>query len=90
MLKTCDSKVHLVGDALGVLCDALMFRARDPALNRMIGELALRVAPIGLESGALQCWFEWNQLCDYLSLADRDLSSDPRLGRAQKSKGHRP
>ena len=47
--KTCDSRVQLVGVALGVLCDALTFRARDPVLNRMRGELALRVAPSGLD-----------------------------------------
>ena len=61
------------GVALGVLCDALMFRARDPVFNRMMGELALRVAPIGLELGALHCWSEWRQLCDDLSRADRDF-----------------
>ena len=90
VLTRCNSTVHLVGDALGVLCDALKFRARDPVLNRLLGELALRVAPIGLELEALHCWSEWNQLCDELSRSESEPSCDVRLAKAQKSKDFRP
>ena len=38
ILEQCNFVVHFVGDALGVLCDALQFRARGPKLGRMMGE----------------------------------------------------
>ena len=33
----------------------------------MMGELALRFAPLGLELAVIQCWSEWNDICDRLS-----------------------
>ena len=41
--------LRLVGDALGVLQGAVMFRARDAMINAMFMEMALLVAPKGAE-----------------------------------------
>ena len=85
-----NSTVHFVGDALGVLCDALAFRAKDPVLNKMMGELALRFAPLGLELAVTHCWSEWNEICDRLSRADDSVLRDRRLTSATATTDSRP
>ena len=49
ILEVAESQLAICGDALGVLVDALNFRAREPILNRVMAELALIIAPFGIE-----------------------------------------
>ena len=64
--------------------DALSFRAKDTTLNRMVAELALSFAPLGLELAVTHCWSEHNDLCDNLSRKAADVS-DSRLRAASLS-----
>ena len=52
---------------LGVLHDALRFRARESVLNGIMGEIALQVAPFGADIRAAHVWSEKNETCDMLS-----------------------
>ena len=56
-----------IGDALGVLHDALRFKAREPILNGIMGERALQIAPFAADLRAAHVWSERNSLCDALS-----------------------
>ena len=67
MLRTAMGSVAILGDALGVLHDARKFRAKDPVLNEIMAELALIVAPLGLELQAMHLWTQRNRTCDALS-----------------------
>ena len=66
-LAVTEGRVTVCGDALGVLHDAVKLRARDKRLNNIMAELALTIAPYGLELAALHIWSEWNDVCDELS-----------------------
>jgi hypothetical protein len=85
-----NSSINFVGDALGVLCDALAFRAKEPMLNKIMGELALRFAPLGLELAVTHCWSEWNEICDRLSRDDASVRLDSRLASATVTTDSRP
>ena len=65
-LAVTEGRVTVCGDALGVLHDAVKLRARDKRLNNIMVELALTIAPYGLEFAALHIWSEWNDVCDEL------------------------
>ena len=67
ILNKAQGALHIRGDALGVLQGMLKFKARDPVLNAMAGELAYLIAPIGLDIRAAHIWSERNEVCDYLS-----------------------
>ena len=60
ILRVSDSQLAFCGDALGVLHDAVSFKARDPMLNRIMAELALQIAPLGLSVSAIHTWSECN------------------------------
>ena len=88
-LENSVGTVHFMGDALGILFDALSFRAKDTTLNRMMAELALSFAPLGLELAVTHCWSEHNDLCDKLIRKAADVS-DSRLRAASLSPDYRP
>ncbi len=67
LLTTAQGRLVILGDALGVLCDAVKFRAKDAKLNEVMAELALLVAPMGHELEAAHIWSERNSTCDALS-----------------------
>ena len=48
----------MVGDALGVLHDALKFRAKDGFLNELMGDLSLVSAPTGQSLQGAPVWSE--------------------------------
>ena len=48
----------MIRDALGMLHDAAKLKAKDPVLNLMVGELALLIAPYGLDIRAARSWSE--------------------------------
>ena len=60
-------QVLFIGDALGVLCGAVEFRAKDPHINKIFMELALCAAPTGACLSAEHIWSETNKLADDLS-----------------------
>ena len=59
--------VHFVGDALGVLHGRTSLRARDPGVNAIAMEMALLLAPGGLELAATHLWSDQNSMTDALS-----------------------
>ena len=67
VLVNAQGALHIRGDALGVLQGMLKFKAKDPVLNAMAGEMAYLIAPIGLDLRAAHIWSERNEVCDYLS-----------------------
>ena len=73
ILKATESQLTFCGDALGVLIDAMKFRAREPMLNKLKAELALVVAPFGLELTTMQTWSMHNETCDWLRRAEMDV-----------------
>ena len=67
VLKTSQGAVNVLGDALGILHNAMRFKAKHPVLNAVAGELATLVAPLGLDIRAAHIWSERNTICDELS-----------------------
>ena len=53
---------------------ALKFRAKSPSLNRIVCEIALVIAPLGLTTEAVHIWSEDNALCDSLSRVEAETS----------------
>ena len=87
-LTVSQSQLAFCGDALGVPQDAMAFRARDAQWNLIMGELALRLAPLGLEVPVVHAWSEYNTICDALSRVDTEaesLSSSARSHDARAS-----
>ena len=90
VLTVSESQSSFCGDALGVLQDVTAFRARDSQLNLIMGELALRLAPLGLEISVVHACSEYNTVCDALSRVDTDADSMPRLCSSARSLDVRP
>ncbi len=67
LLRVSEGRVVVCGDAAGVLYDAVKFKAKDTTINMIMAELALLVAPLGLEIETMHIWSEWNHVADYLS-----------------------
>ena len=67
VLGSAQGALHVRGDALGVLHSMLRFKAKEPVLNAIAGELAYLVAPWGLDIRAAHLWSERNSICDRLS-----------------------
>ena len=72
-------KITAVGDALGVLCGATKFRAKDPKINALMMDLALLFAPTGCALDAVHIWSEDNQEADALSRLSVGAAVPPRL-----------
>ena len=87
LLAKTQGSITFVGDAMGVLLDALRMRAREPVLNAIIGELALQLAPLGADVRAAHVWSERNKTCDALSrLRQGDQPELPLLREAVRVK----
>ena len=87
VLKQAQGALHIRGDALGVLQSMLRFRAKDPVLNAIAGELAYLIAPIGLDLRAAHIWSEKNVICDHLSrLSPGEQPNMPELSEAVRVK----
>ncbi len=79
LLSASEGKLAVCGDALGVLHDAVRFRARDPMLNLITAELALVLAPLGVTLDAIHQWSERNHICDALSRLSPASALPPQL-----------
>ena len=53
--QVCESQLALCGDALGVLADAMQFRACEPVLIKMMAEWALTIALLALRCPRSMC-----------------------------------
>ena len=83
VLAQAQGALHIRGDALGVLHSTLRFKAKDPVLNAIAGELAYLIAPVGLDLRAAHIWSEKNEICDHLSrLAPGQQPNKPELAGA--------
>ena len=60
ILQAQESQLAFCGDALGVLVDAMRFKAKEPFLNRMMAELARVLAPLGFELSTIHVWSAQN------------------------------
>ena len=67
IIAEAHGRLAVVGDALGVLHDALEFRAKDAVLNELMGDVALAIAPTGQSLQGAHVWSERNATCDALS-----------------------
>ena len=65
--ETCRGAITVVGDAAGVLGDIVAMRAKSVTVNNLIKELALHLAPFGLEVQGVHIWSERNAVADALS-----------------------
>ena len=83
-LAASQGPLAILGDALGVLHDALRMRARDPILNMVIGEMALILAPRGLDTRLAHLWSERDKVCDALSRASCAEPCLPELVNARR------
>ena len=86
VLEQAQGALHIRGDALGVLHSMLRFKARDPVLNAIAGEMAYLIAPFGLDLRAAHIWSERNDVCDHLSrLQPGEQPNRAVLGKAVKA-----
>ena len=72
--EATSGKVALVSDASGVLQDIVSWRARGKVVNNIVKQIALHLAPIGLELCGLHVWSERNKLTDALSRSAQEDS----------------
>ena len=77
--ERCRGVVTIVGDASGVLGDVVAMRAKSETVNDLIKELALHIAPYGLEVQGLHIWSERNVLADTLSRVANGVKMPPWL-----------
>ena len=67
IIAEAQGRLAIIGDALGVLHDALKLKARMSVLNAIMCELALLLAPTGQSVQGAHVWSERNSVCDDLS-----------------------
>ena len=60
-------KITIIGDAQGVISNIIAMRSRAPAINDIVKEIALHLAPLGLDLLGLHLWAEQNEQADELS-----------------------
>ena len=82
-LADSQGTLSVLGDALGVLYDVTKLRAKEPVLNAIAAEMALVLAPIGMDVRAAHVWTQRNRICDALSrlregTGPSHLTSGPR------------
>ena len=87
IIADSQGKLAIVGDALGVLHDALKLKAKDSVLNAIMCEMALLLAPTGQSMQGAHIWSERNSVCDDLSrvtgnkMLPRSMATTPRTKR---------
>jgi hypothetical protein len=59
--------LRIIGDALGIMHNAVRFKSKDAVINLMCMEVALVFAPRGAELEAVHLWSEHNDVADALS-----------------------
>ena len=74
----------IIGDALGVLHDAILLKAHDPILNLIMSKIALVIAPSSGDICAAHLWTERNTACDELSRLQ--LGAAPTAGALHNAK----
>ena len=90
ILSSAESQLAFCGDALGVLADALRFRAKEPVLNKITAELALCIAPFGFATSTVHIWSAHNATCDGSSRTAHGSSVPSALSSAIRSRDKRP
>ena len=85
VLTESQGTLAILGDALGVLYDVMKLKAKDPVLNAVAAEMALVLAPLGMDVRVAHLWTQRNQVCDMLSRLNVDSHQLPdALSRATK------
>ena len=83
-IAASEGRLLFLGDAYGVLQDAVKFRAKDRILNELMGEIALTLAPLGHTADAAHIWSECNKACDRLSRLKAEEPPPEELGNKNK------
>ena len=84
IIRESMGSLFVMGDALGVLRDARKFRAKDATLNELMAELALVIAPLGLELQTVHLWTQRNKSCDALSRLSKQHAIPEELRNVQR------
>ena len=66
-LADMQGSLAVLGDALGILYDVTKLKSKEPVLNAIAAEMALLMAPIGLDIRTAHIWTQRNRVCDELS-----------------------
>ena len=90
LLAEANGGLAIVGDALGVVYDALKLRSADSQLNAIMGEIALILAPMGKHLTGAHMWSERNATCDALSRMTNTSQLPTELRTARLTKRRRP
>ena len=86
LLTANRAELHLFGDAEGVLRAVLAKRARNAAINLVIAEIGLTLAPTNFDLQAAHLWSEENALADALSRRAEGVEIPAELANAVKDK----
>ena len=78
----------VMGDALGVLLGMGALRSKDPHINKLFGELALVLAPVGSAIECLHVCAEDNALADELSRMTAGSHAPACLNRVPRTAWH--
>ena len=78
------AELHLFGDAEGVLRAVLAKKARNAAVNLVIAEIGLTLAPTNFDLQAAHLWSEENALADALSRGAEGIEVPAELADAVK------
>ena len=73
-----------------MLFDVMKLKARDPVLNAVAAEMALVLAPLGMDVRVAHLWTQRNQVCDLLSRLNADASLPEALSGATRVKLRKP
>ena len=90
ILAESEGKLVIIGDALGILHDALKLRAKDTVLNSLLADSALILAPMGLHISGAHLWSQRNKICDALSRMKRGSQPPERLKTVVRVAAKRP
>ena len=87
ILAASEGSLTIIGDALGVLHDAIKFKGREPTPNPIMGEIALIMAPMDIDTRAANVWSQRNSICDeFCRLQCQDNPTHAALTHAQRIK----
>ena len=89
-IAASEGSLLFLGDAYGVFQDAVKFRAKDRALNELMGEIALTLAPLGHSADAAHIWSECNRACDRLSRLKAEEPPPEELRNVKRATWQRP
>ena len=80
-----DCNLEVRGDAQGILQNIVKGRAKSPAINLIVAEAQLVLAPKCQDLTAIHWWSEHNHICDRLSRPDKHPEVPQELKECQQA-----